>query len=81
MAIPRMAAIHQPQEIRFAMAMAPKTITRMIAMGVSQSRMFVSRAVAPVMKGEVAWANTRSGIATRTTNGKKSGRGADCAVF
>src|SRR6185312_15739346 len=60
MAIPRMAPIHQPQEMRFAMAMPPSTITRMIAMGVSHARMLVSRAVAPVRKGE-AWANAGSG--------------------
>jgi len=47
----------QPQEIRFAIAMAPSTMTRMMAMGVSQARMFDSSAVAPVRKGEV-WAST-----------------------
>ena len=33
---PRMAPIHQPQVIRFAIAMAPRAITRMMAIGVSQ---------------------------------------------
>lgn len=54
-AIPNMAAIHQPHEIRFAIAMAPRTITKMMAMGVSQERMLLSREVAPVRKGD-AWA-------------------------
>src|SRR6202040_3167278 len=32
-AIPKIAAMHQPQEIRFAIAMPPKTMTKMIATG------------------------------------------------
>ena len=32
-AMPKIAAMHQPQEIRFAIAMAPSTMTRMIATG------------------------------------------------
>ena len=52
--MPKIAAMHQPHEIRFAMAMAPSTMTRMTATGVSQARMFVWSDVAPVMKGEVA---------------------------
>src|SRR6266513_2737962 len=52
-AIPRIAPIHQPQDMRFAIAMAPSAITRMTAIGVSQARMLVCRAVAPVMNGEL----------------------------
>jgi hypothetical protein len=52
-AMPNIAAMHQPHEIRFAMAMAPSTITRMIAIGVSHARMFDWRDVAPVRNGEV----------------------------
>ena len=51
-AIPKIAPRHQPQEIRFAIAMAPSTMTRMTAIGVSQARMLVCRAVAPVRNGE-----------------------------
>jgi hypothetical protein len=51
--MPKIAAMHHPQEMRFAIAIAPSTITRITATGVSQARMFVCRAVAPVMKGEV----------------------------
>src|SRR5580704_7571795 len=40
-AIPKIAAMHQPQEMRFAIAMPPKTMTRMIATGVSQARILV----------------------------------------
>ena len=32
-AIPKIAAMHQPQEIRFAIAMAPSTMTRMTRPG------------------------------------------------
>src|SRR6185437_3059585 len=66
-AIPKMAAMHQPQEIRFAIAMAPSTMTRMIAMGVSQERILVCSAVAPVMKGEVC-ASARSGTDTTASS-------------
>src|SRR6266480_4254059 len=52
-AIPRIAPMHQPQDMRFAIAMAPSAITRMTAIGVSQARMLVCRAVAPVMNGEL----------------------------
>src|SRR5215469_10696055 len=62
MAMPRIAPIHQPQDTRFAMAIAPSTITRMIAIGVSQARMLLWSAVAPVMKGELC-AITRTGTA------------------
>src|SRR5262249_41381453 len=65
MAMPRIAAMHQPQEMRFAMAMAPSTMTRMMAMGVSQARMFASRAVAPVMNGDADWAAAISGTVSR----------------
>ena len=63
MAIPKMAAMHQPQEIRFAMAIPPNTMTKMMATGVSHARMLVCKDVAPVMKGDAAWANARSGEA------------------
>jgi hypothetical protein len=38
--------------MRFAIAIAPNTMMRMIATGVSQARMFVCSAVAPVRKGD-----------------------------
>src|ERR1700689_4224407 len=68
MAMPRMAAIHQPHDMRFAMAMAPSTITRITALGVSHASMFDCRAVAPVMNGEDAWASTGSGELARSAN-------------
>jgi hypothetical protein len=46
--------------MRFAMAMAPRIITRMIATGVSHARIFVWSAVAPVMNGD-ACAKAREG--------------------
>src|ERR1700680_1897142 len=67
-AIPRMAAIHHPHEMRFAIAMAPSTMTRITAMGVSHARMFDCRAVAPVMNGEDAWASAGSGELARSAN-------------
>src|SRR5258707_1479659 len=60
MAIPKIAPIHHPHDIRFAMAMPPSTITRMMATGVSHARMLVCKELAPVMKGE-ACAAGRSG--------------------
>src|SRR6266446_4820588 len=68
-AMPKIAATHQPQEMRFAMAMAPSTMMRMIAMGVSQARMFVCSAVAPVRKGD-ACASARFGA--KTTSDKRN---------
>jgi hypothetical protein len=59
MAIPKIAPIHHPQDIRFAIAMPPSTITRMMATGVSHARMLDCSAVAPVMKGEVCATTTR----------------------
>src|SRR6202035_5212317 len=59
-AIPKIAAMHQPQEIRLAIAMAPSTMTRITATGVSQASMLVCSAVAQVMKGD-AWARASSG--------------------
>ena len=53
----------QPHEIRFAIAMPPSTMTRMMAMGVSQARMFDWSAVAPVRNGDV-WASTGVQIAS-----------------
>jgi hypothetical protein len=35
--IPTMAAMHHPREIRLAIAMAPSTMTRMMAAGVSHA--------------------------------------------
>src|SRR3984893_18178578 len=64
-AIPRIAPMHHPHDIRFAIAMAPSTITRMTAMGVSHARMFVCSAVAPVMNGEL-WACASSGAQARS---------------
>src|ERR1022692_1545441 len=52
MAIPTIAAIGQPHEMRLAIAMIPKAMTRMTAMGVAHARMFVCRALAPVRKGD-----------------------------
>jgi hypothetical protein len=60
-AIPKMVAMHQPHEIRFAIAMAPKTMTRMMATGVSQAKIFVCSALAPVKNGE-ACANVSAGV-------------------
>src|ERR1700727_965114 len=60
MAIPRIAPMHHPQLIRFAIAIPPSTITRMMATGVSQASMLVCSELAPVMNGE-ACANARSG--------------------
>ena len=63
--MPKIAAIHQPQEIRFAMAMAPSTMTRITATGVSQASMLVCSAVAPVMNGE-ACPSASSGMRRNT---------------
>src|SRR5437763_1219333 len=60
-AIPRIAAMHQPQEMRLAIAMPPSTMTRITATGVSHARILVCRAVAPVMNGEAACARAGSG--------------------
>jgi hypothetical protein len=49
--------MHQPQAILFAIAMTPSPITRITATGVRIARRFVSKAVAPVWKGD-AWAST-----------------------
>jgi hypothetical protein len=50
--------------IRFAIAMAPRAMTRITATGVSHARIFVCNAVAPVKKGEAcARANTGNSIA------------------
>src|SRR6185437_14291719 len=65
-AIPKIAPIHQPQDMRFAIAMAPRAITRMTAIGVSQARMLLWSAVAPVKNGD-AWAEASAGRAIVTT--------------
>src|SRR5437762_9991361 len=70
-AIPRIAPIHQPQDMRFAIAMAPSAITRMTAIGVSQARMLVCRAVAPVMNGELC---ASAGIGEEPTSNAASAR-------
>ena len=64
-----MTAMGQAQEIRFAIAMIPTTITRITAIGVAQARMLVWSELAPVRKGEVC-ARARSGTArtSRTRN-------------
>src|SRR5205823_5023850 len=73
-AIPRIAAMHQPQEMRFAIAMAPRTMTRMTATGVSHARRLVSSAVAPVRKGEAwAWARAESVLPPISPRVKRSG--------
>ena len=51
-AMPSIAPMGQPQEIRLVMAMSPSTITRMTAIGVAQARILVCSDVAPVMNGE-----------------------------
>ncbi len=38
---PRIAPMHHPHEIRLAMAMPPRIMTKMIATGVCQARMLV----------------------------------------
>src|SRR4029077_16874950 len=64
-AMPKIAARHHPQDTRFAIASAPSTITRIIAIGVSQAMMLLCSAVAPVMKGEpCACAAARTGTAS-----------------
>src|ERR1700678_2500606 len=85
MAMPKIAPIHHPHDIRFAIAMPPSTITRMMATGVSQARMLVCRELAPVMNGEVC-ASARSGaqiIATTAAASARcaSGRVASCRKF
>jgi hypothetical protein len=45
--------MHHPHDIRAAIAIAPSTMTRMIAIGVSHARMLDCNAVAPVMNGEL----------------------------
>src|ERR1700733_4039449 len=51
-AIPKIAPRHHPHDIRFAIAMPPRTMIKMIAIGVSHAKTFVCSALAPVMKGE-----------------------------
>jgi hypothetical protein len=67
-AIPKIAARHHPQDIRFAIAIAPSTMTRIIAIGVSQAMILVCSAFAPVMKGEpCACAAARTGTPSSAT--------------
>src|ERR1700685_4769445 len=67
MAMPKIAARHQPHDMRFRIAMAPSAMTRITAIGVSQARMLVCRAVAPVINGEpAACASASSGIIAGT---------------
>src|SRR5271169_6681538 len=58
-----MTPIGQPQEIRPAAAAMPSAITRSTAMGVAIVVMEVTRFVAPVSKGDAAWAKAISGVA------------------
>jgi hypothetical protein len=53
-------ARHHPHDIRFAIAIPPSTITRMMATGVSQAKDVGLKAVAPVINGD-ACANASSG--------------------
>src|SRR5213082_3127315 len=70
-AIPRIAPIHQPQDIRFAIAMAPSAMTRMTAIGVSQASRLVCRAVAPVRNGELC---ASAGIGAQATSAAAAAR-------
>src|SRR5437764_5372892 len=70
-AIPRIAPRHQPQDIRLAIAMAPSAITRMMAIGVSQARRLVCRAVAPVRNGELC---ASAGIGAQATSAAAAAR-------
>src|SRR6185437_11123850 len=70
-AIPKIAPRHHPHDIRFAMAMAPSAMIKMIAMGVSHARMFVWRAVAPVMNGELCACAMAIGAAHTTAPAPK----------
>src|SRR2546430_13222090 len=70
-AIPRIAPIHQPQDMRLAIAMAPSAITRMMAIGVSQARRLVCRAVAPVRNGELC---ASAGIGAQATSAAAAAR-------
>src|SRR5258706_4067683 len=65
MAMPKIAPMHQPQDTRLAIAIPPSNITRMIATGVSQDRIFAWREVIPVMNGE-ACASTIPGTLLQT---------------
>jgi len=65
-AIPKIAPIAQPHEIRFAIAKAPSAMTKITAIGVSHAKMFACRAVAPVKNGD-ACANTREGKRSAAT--------------
>ena len=65
--------MHQPQEIRFAIAMAPSTMTRMTATGVSQARMFVCSAVAPGHERAMP-GRTRGQVTATVRRGEQQGR-------
>src|ERR1700729_1424779 len=74
-AMPIIAPIHQPQEIRFAIAMPPKTMMRITATGVSHARMFDCREFAPVKNGEAcASANCGSSNAAASATMRAVGR-------
>src|SRR5580704_16912316 len=79
MAIPRIANRQYPHDIRFAIAMPPSTMTKIIATGVSQARIFVCRELAPVMNGE-ACANARSGAQSVAASAAVSTRCASTRV-
>ena len=59
---------------RLAIAMAPSTMTKMIATGMSQARILVWSAVAPVVKGEACAraspGKTRTGKARRVPSAR-----------
>ncbi len=61
-AMPKIAPMHHPHDIRLAIAIPPRIITRIIATGVSQARMLVCRDEAPVKNGD-ACAQTHAGTA------------------
>ena len=75
-AIPMIAPMHQPQDIRLAIAMPPNTMMRMTATGVSQARMLVCSELAPVKNGEAcAIANCGIMSAAPSTTARALGHG------
>ncbi|MEJ0004825.1 MAG: hypothetical protein WDM77_00105 [Steroidobacteraceae bacterium] len=81
MPIPNIAHGLQAQEILLAIAIPPKTITKMTAMGVIHARMLVCREVAPVMNGD-SCAQLSVGTASSAAKGQRAGAriDRDCAV-
>src|SRR5882672_7896217 len=64
--MPTMTPSGHPQEIRPAAAAIPKAITKSTATGVAMVMTEVTRLVAPVAKGDAAWARASSGVTTAT---------------